>query len=225
MGALLTGVEKMTDLIGRCQIYEALYLKGEQFEQDERKPREWEQAAINLTSALLALYAVMLNFLGRAIQTYRQHGIVRIMCAILSPSEVIGFQDKCHSLENNLAIEVDNCERIHTRQGQASSAEQTQKLKKILADLETPILRIDSGVAALCERLDSSERLSILKWISGIPYRENHDFARQGRRRKTGAWLLQHERYREWRASSASMILWLHGDRECHCVPVQGKFC
>lgn len=234
MGALLTGVEKITPLIGRCQIYEALYLDREQSDQVE-----WKAALTNLTSALVTLYTAMLSFLASAIRTYNQGTISRTFCAILNPVEVIGFFDKCQTLENTVAIEVDNCERIHTRQIhagsekqiqrleqiQAHSKEHIQKLKQILADLQTPILRIDSRLAALCERLDSSERLGILEWISDIRYEENHFFACQGRTSGTGDWLLRHERYREWRASSASMTLWLHGDRECHCVSVPERFC
>ena len=208
MGALLTGVEKMASLICRCQIYETLYLKREQSGQEE-----WKQAVKNLSSALVALYATMLSFLASTIRSYNQGTLIRALCTILDPTKVLDFLESCQTLENNVAIEVDNCERIHTRRIQASSEEQIRMLKRIFP---TPVLRIDSRVAALCERLDSSERLRILEWISDTPYEENHDFASQGRTSGTGEWLLQHDRYREWRTSSASMILWLHGDRKCH---------
>ena len=218
MGALLTGVEKVTSLIGRCQIYETLYLQ-----RDKSKEEDWKQAVVNLTSALVPLYATILSFLGSAIRVYNQGAIIRTLRAILNPAEVIGFLDKCQTLDNDVAREAENCERIHsrqiTRQTQTSSEERTQKLKQILEDFQTPILRVDSRVSALCERLNSSERLRMLEWISGIRYEENHFFARQDRISGTGEWLLLHKRYREWRASSASMILWLHGDRECRCVP------
>lgn len=212
MGALLTGVEKITPLIGRCQIYETLYLKN-----DQSKP-EWMPAVKNLMSALVNLYAALLGFLAGATRFYSQGIISRTLNAILNPAEVIGFINKCQTLENNVAVEVDNCERIHAHQTQANSEEQIHNLKHILEAFQTPILRTDSRVAALCEKLDSSERLSILEWISHIRYEENHFFACQGRTSGTGEWLLQHEKYRKWRASSASMILWLHGDRKCHCV-------
>ena len=211
MGALLTGVEKITSLIGRCQIYEILYLGDQQSEQEE-----WKQAVMNLTSALVALYATMLSFLASAIRAYDQGTIIRTLHAILNPAKAIGFLQECQSLENIVAIEVDNCERMHTRRTQMTSEKQIQKLEQLLADFKTPMLRIDSRVAALCERLDNSERLNILEWISGIRYEENHFFARQRRIGGTGEWLLQHEKYREWRASSASVILWLHGARKCH---------
>ena len=217
MGALLTGVEKITNLISRCQIYEAFYLSRECTKAGEWT-QERKQSVTNLTSALVALYATMLSFLGDAIRTYNQGAIIRTLCAILNPAKVIGFVDNCQSLENNLAIEAANCERIHARQNYGSSGEQIQMLNQILVDLQAPILRVDSRVAALCENLSESRRLNILQWISVIPYEENHFFACQGRTSGTGEWLLQDKRYREWRTSSASMILWLHGDRECHSV-------
>ncbi|MCJ1264207.1 hypothetical protein MMC22_004078 [Lobaria immixta] len=203
MGALLTGVEKITSLIGRCQIYEALYLKGEHSNQEP-----WKQPVINLTSALVALYSTMLSFMGSAIRAYDQGTITRTLHPIMNPAEVIDFLDKCQALENAVVREVDDCEHIL----QASPEEHIQKLKQILDDMQAP-MRIDSRVAALCEELNISERLRLLEWISNIRYEENHFHARQGRIRGTGEWLLQHERYREWRTSSASMILWLHGDQ------------
>ena len=208
----------MTSLIGRCQIYEALYLQAEQSEK-----KEWKQAVKGLTSVLMTLYGTVLNFLGSAIRTYDRGVITRTLCAVLSPAEMICFLEKCQALEISVSMEVDNCERIHTRRFQAGSEEHVQKLKQMLDDMQTPILRIDSRVAALCEKLDSSERRQILEWISGIRYAENHDFARQGRTSGTGEWLLRHEKYREWRASSASMILWLRGDRECHMFWLREK--
>ena len=210
MGALLTGVERISLLIGRCQIYEDLFLNVEQPEE------KWKPAMTSLASALVALYAAMLSFLASAIRIYNQNPVSRTLHVILNPAEVIGFLDKCQVLENNVAIEVNNFERIQTRQNQATSEERMQKLKQILVDLQTPILRIDSRVTALCEKLEKSERLNILEWISSIRYEENHFFACEGRTNGTGEWLLNHARYREWRASSASMILWLHGDRECY---------
>lgn len=216
MGTLLAGVEKITLLIGRCKIYEALYLKKMQFERDE-----WESAVQNLMSALVALYATMLCFLARAIRTYNQSVLGQTLGAMLDPREGIGFLEKCLILENEVEREVGNCDRIHNHRVQAGSGDQIQKLRKFLDDLREPILRIDSRVDDMCEKIKSSERRSILEWISTTPYAENHYFACQGRTRGTGEWLLGHERYREWRESSASMILWLHGDREYRSVLVE----
>ena len=143
-----------------------------------------------LTSTLVTLYATMSRFLASAIRAYGQ------------------------------AIEVDNCERMHTRCIQASSKEHIQNLKQILDDFQAPTLHIDSRMATFCKILESSERLNMLEWISAIQYEETHFFAREGQTSETGGWLLRHERYREWRASSTSMILWLHEDLEFYCIHV-----
>lgn len=107
------------------------------------------------------------------------------------------------------------------------SEEHPHKLKQFLDDMSTPVSRMESRVDALCERFDSSEReaerLRILGWVSSILYEEDHYFASEGRTTGTGEWLLQDERYRKWRTSNASEILWLHGDREHHCIPIPGR--
>ena len=107
MGALLTAVEEITSLIGRYQIYEALYLKREHSDQEP-----WKQPVVNLTSALLALYSTMLSFMGSAIRAYDQGTITRTLHAIMNPAQVIGFLDKCQALENDVVREVENCEHI-----------------------------------------------------------------------------------------------------------------
>ena len=83
-----------------------------------------------------------------------------------------------------------------------------------MANLDESIIRIDHRVFSMFETLKSVKQSSILQWISSIPYEDNHKTASQGRTEGTGQWLLQHQRYLEWRKSSASMILWLHGFRE-----------
>lgn len=67
------------------------------------------------------------------------------------------------------------------------------------------------------------EPLKILAWISATCHEENHFHARQERTSGTGAWLLRHKKYREWRASISSTILWLHGNGKSHCVPILKK--
>ena len=56
MVGLLTAVEKFILLIVRCQIYEGLSLMEEQSEQESRQT----VSIINLTSALVTLYAIIL---------------------------------------------------------------------------------------------------------------------------------------------------------------------
>jgi ankyrin repeat domain-containing protein 50 len=208
MGALLIGVEKVTYLASRCKIYEILYLYNKQSGQaaTNLKPAVTnpERAVANLESALVTLYAAVLRFLATTNRLYDKSFGTRAIHSILSPDQVVKFVDECQKLETRVDIEANNCERTCS-----------QTVREKLADLQEPITRTDSRVAALYDRLNESERLEILAWVSNIPYESYHYTARKGRTDKTGQWLLRHELHREWRESSASMILWLHGIRRC----------
>jgi ankyrin repeat domain-containing protein 50 len=230
MGALLIGVEKVTYLINRCKIYEILYLRDKRSGQavTDLEPAETnpdpatknpesavmnlEPAVANLESALVTLYATMLRFLSTANQLYDKNVAARAIHGILNPDKVVSFVDECRSLERRVDIEAGNCERTYSR---AKLGECGERLKQLLAGLQEPIVRVDSRVAALHDRLDESERSEILTWVSDIQYESNHYTARKERTDGTGEWLLRHERYQEWRGSSASTILWLHGIRRC----------
>ena len=201
MGALLIGVEKVAYLINRCKIYETLYLPNKQFGQAGIDP---EPAVANLESALVTLYATMLRFLATASRLYDKSFGARAVRGILNVEEVTDFVAECQRLETRVDIEASNCDRTCS-----------QTTHKKLASLQEPIMRTDFRVAALYDKLNESERCEILTWVSDIPYESNHYTARRGRTDGTGEWLLRHDRYREWRGSSASTILWLHGIRTC----------
>jgi len=197
MAALLAGLEKVANLISRCSVYEALFL------QHTHKG----QAAVNLEKGLISLYVAMLRFIATACKLYSNTTASRMLRGALNLEKVTGFVSKCEGLEKTVDIEAHICES-------EVSAERENKLRNILIQLREPILRIDSQVRKLCDRLDDLERSEILTWLSSIPYRKNHLTARQGRTDGTGTWLLEHPRYLEWRRSSTSMILWLQGSRE-----------
>lgn len=213
MGALLIGVEKVTYLINRCKIYEILYLHGEQSRPVVVENLELE----NLKLALVELYAIILQFLAKANRLYQSFG-TRVLHGILNTDEIVGFANKCEILETRVDIEVGNCERLYNRTAHAKLDECGERLKQLLVDLQKPIMRTDSRVAALFDGLNESERSDILNWLSSIQYEKNHRTAREERTDGTGKWLLEHDRFRDWRRSSSSTILWLHGIRRCPMI-------
>lgn len=204
MGDLLVGTEKVTYLVNRCKIYETLYIYS-------ASPG---QALNNLRAALVAIYATILRFLASANQLYDKNTVSRAAHAVLNTDKVRNFIQTCQSLEERVDVEANNCERTYSHAAHTKLSEHMERLKQLLKEIGEPILRIDGRVAALWENLDLSERFEILCWTSDVQYEGNHKAAREGRTAGTGQWLLVHERYCQWRKSSASMILWLHGIRK-----------
>ena len=200
MAALLIGGEKVTQLINRCTIYELLYLSS-----DVSGP--FTLAMENLTTALTALYLAVLRFLARAKKEYDKGYVSRTLGSVLS-SKVLEFVENCNALETQVDTEAKNLDRI---QGRGAN----MKLESLLKDLKNPILRIDARVGALSDKYEVDKQCKILSWISDIPYKEIHNVSREGWTKGTGNWLLEHDQYVKWRASSASTILWLHGMRKC----------
>lgn len=80
-----------------------------------------------------------------------------------------------------------------------------------MEDLEKPINRIPGDLENIRDKFQTTNRRELLKWISNVPCEQYHENTCRGRLVETGCWLLNKEEYREWRKSSASSILWLHG--------------
>lgn len=209
MAALLMGLEKIGYLVSQCEIYECLYLRLHPTQPTKQSEQLSLQAKIQLEKAMTELYTHILQFLAKANRISEMKTLRKTVHAILNPGEVIDFIEKCTSLENRMREEVEICERVFDQQQNAESTRILCELRKLLGDLEQPIVRIDNKIGFMFEKLNSSEQSDILQWISNIPYEDNHLTARQGRTEGTGTWLLRHSQYLEWRKSSASMILWL----------------
>lgn len=210
-GILIIGVEKMIYLVNRCKIYEVLYLTNLKLVQDDRGAQTIE----NLKSALVELYAVMLSFMAFAIQLYHKRSIAKAMDAVLKPTKATEFMKELETREKRVDAEAENCELLHGHAVQQSLGERASKLNGLLSEIKKPILRTDSRVADLWMTLNEDEHSTILQWTSQVSYEENHYVACEKRTPQTGLWILRHGLYSEWRNSSASTILWLHGIRKC----------
>jgi hypothetical protein len=95
--------------------------------------------------------------------------------------------------------------------------ENNEALRKIMLDFDKPITRMNVQLSTITDNLEKSKRLAIYKWISKIPYAQHHMSTRNGRLEGTGRWLLDDPQFIEWRKSSSSSMLWIHG------LPGSGK--
>ncbi|KAK2795666.1 hypothetical protein FQN52_003515 [Onygenales sp. PD_12] len=197
MGALLVGIETITYLVGRCAIYESLYRPG-------ATPKD---ALQNLEAALTELYAVILGLIALTYRLLSKNTGTRALHALVKPSDVLDYVNKCRDLQPRVDVEAQNCERILNR----DAREVDLNTQKLLGILSTPILRSDKKVSTLLETVNDEERLKILDWISDVLYRADHHTVADNRTQGTCEWILKHPSYFEWYNTSSSVTLWLYG--------------
>jgi ankyrin repeat domain-containing protein 50 len=196
MGALLMSVEKVTNLTTRSAIYESLY-------NSRTTP---ERVLQPLHAALLELYAIILQLIALSHQLLAKSTVTRALNAIINPGQLSDLLEKCQNLEMRVEVEAHNCERMCIQQIDI-------KIQNLLESFQVPILRIDQTVSSFLEKVDERERLETLEWISNVRYGVYHATVKEQRTRGTCEWLLEHSQFQEWRDTSSSVILWLHGTR------------
>jgi hypothetical protein len=58
---------------------------------------------------------------------------------------------------------------------------------------------------------EETERITVLDWLSDVPFGKHHTNNREGRLPKSGQWLMEKELYKTWRGDASSSVLWLLG--------------
>ena len=109
---------------------------------------------------------------------------------------------------------------------QISSRESASRLETLLASFQNPLVRTVERLSTLAEDLAHSkdktqmkeERLQILRWLSDIQYKKHHQSLSKGLLEGTGSWLLGKPQFVDWRNSSVSSVLWLHGIRRSSII-------
>ncbi len=164
--------------------------------------------------------------------TTTTHELQRLTCILERAVESVGapynkFQELLGKISQQ-QVQVDNYSSlVAAEQHQSieanlemlsnSGGANHQQLAKVLDDLQRPINRMDDYLKSLQDQLQAAERLQILEWLSTLPYKKYHNQAQKNILQGTGAWFLKNKQLLEWRVSSFSSILWLHG------IPGSGK--
>ncbi len=230
-GAMAEGLETVTCEITRCHLYEQLYLSRS------------SSARNDLESLLLRHYAGLLTYLATAMRYYAKSTLRRLGASFFETSESV---DACLSKIAAGRDDVESCARlidsellrgIDSTVAQArasvdtladdlkslttamsiSQGVQYQSLKAILASFDQPILRTAAQTFDIHARLKRTEKLEILKWLSTVKYREHHRTSISALMPGSGTWLQQKPEFVDWKTSSTSSILWIHG------IPGSGK--
>ncbi|RDW66000.1 hypothetical protein BP6252_09635 [Coleophoma cylindrospora] len=124
--------------------------------------------------------------------------------------------DLMNNTQNNMQItKPDELVQIHLDQD--GWTEQQALLKSIIHNLESPIVRTATRLQDLNDHLKESDRELIFKWLSDVEFHAHHASKAKTLLQDSCLWLFDKPQFQEWRKSSVSSILWLHG------IPGSGK--
>jgi hypothetical protein len=214
MGVVFDGIEIIVSLTGKYAIFEELYLQESTPATDILKP------------AITKLYASILTFLAGAKNYCVQKTGIRVVKSALN----IGQRDMAKLSQNiqDDQVAVDEIARFVDaeylrRVGQnikalsPEAALRNESMRKALAQLDTPIQRVNDQLGVLVKDLERVKKFEILGWVSKMPYNQHHETVRSGRLENSGLWLFHLPEYMDWRKSRQPSLLWLHG------IPGSGK--
>ena len=186
--------------------------------------RSVPSAIENLRDSLTHLYAAILALPTQAKRFIENCIVDQFTRSSLDASD---FEISLAAVENR-RIDVDRCVTLIVSSDQSNLAERISKLhlragktfgrlETLLEDLNAPLARVDKQMTEVFDALDRLQRTQILLWLSPQPYLLHHEQAKRGVIGGTGKWLLADPALRDWRESSTSSILWVHG------IPGSGK--
>ncbi|KAI4129777.1 MAG: hypothetical protein LQ338_002087 [Usnochroma carphineum] len=230
-GAMAEGLETVSSHITRCALYEQLYLS---------RP---SKVRPDLELILLRFYTAILTYLARARRYYAKSTLRRLTASVLVTSESMDaslariaavrdeverctylvdselLRDTSQALSKTQASVDELAADIKSLNVDAADSQESkfQSLKAILVSFEQPILRTATQVSDLHTSLKKEQRRQILSWLSSVRYREHHRSSFSAVMPGSCSWLLHKREYIDWKTSSCSAILWIHG------IPGSGK--
>ena len=231
-GSLAEGLEGVCKIIARYSVIESLYLR-----QSASVGDLLEKAIIALYATILVFFSKCRKYLDLGLAQRLARAVTQVPEQSISKHlEKIAVNDR----NVNKLIKIIDAERSQlsgTRQStmsdkidnlgneieilQTGSRESASRLETLLASFQNPLIRTVERISTLTEILAHSktesemkeERLEILLWLSNIPYKKHHHSLSKGLLEGTGLWLLEKPQFVDWRNSSVSSVLWLHGIR------------
>ena len=204
-GAMVEAVEYISNLITRCAILENLYLRGSSL----------ASATDHLKDAIVKLYISVLRYLCRARKYFARSTAKRMLASSVHSAQtsVHTYLDIICKKQASVDAFVHLIEVEHIKESNSRS----QHLEILLLQLQQPILRSAVQLSELHDRLKHSERLTLLNWLSKVPYKAIHKFIGKDVLSESGEWILQNPEFADWNRCSAPSTLFLHG------IPGSGK--
>ncbi|KAH6666813.1 hypothetical protein B0J14DRAFT_659379 [Halenospora varia] len=223
-GAMIDGIEYVTNLIARFAVIEAL--------NDDSQKDVRPATSTQFESSVVRLYAAILEYLRVARRYYDHSTTKRMALAIIDTTEstvnLALAKIRTALVDSDARLQLIDAEVRNKQRYELQKIQQdlkalqidsqeitptTTKLLSIITTLEEPVFRQASQIVDLHDSLESgwSQRQDLLRWLSCINYRSHHKTISEGFLPNSGEWLLHREEFLDWRTSSVSSILWLRG--------------
>ena len=231
-GSLAEGLEEVCKIIARYSVIESLYLRQSASVGDLLK-----KAIIALYASILVFFSKCRKYFDLGLARRLARGVTQVPEQSISKYlKEIAVNDR-NVIDLTRIIDAERTQLSGTRQSTMSdridnlgneietlrigSRKSEFRLETLLASFQNPLIRTVEGISTLAEIVAHSnadsemkdERLQILLWLSNTPYKTHHHSLSKGLLKGTGSWLLEKPQFVDWRNSSVSSVLWLHGIR------------
>jgi len=111
---------------------------------------------------------------------------------------------------NVLDGQISRLTEVFTVDIQVDTAKGVAAINALLTSLNEPIKRLVDHSSISAQVLQESQH-QLLHWLSSVPFPSHHKRHSESRIPGSGQWLLDHDRYLNWRNTSSSSIFLLHG--------------
>ncbi|KAL6890461.1 hypothetical protein GGI43DRAFT_387665 [Trichoderma evansii] len=132
-----------------------------------------------------------------------------ILAAILSPNYATDLISNVYKKEENVDREILSCNASLSVISSEKMNIQLQDLRKQLAQLSSPLPRIDESVSNLLGKVSQRELEELMNFISSEMFGKSHATVTDTRIEKTGDWLLGSEDFRAWQDIPSSSAVFL----------------
>ncbi|KAL9053328.1 MAG: hypothetical protein Q9162_004828 [Coniocarpon cinnabarinum] len=157
-----------------------------------------------LQRAFVDLYEKIFLLTGSICKFLRQGTARKMLCSNNEHDRLLQAIKADKQLVEGLAQQVD-------REDHLDQSREVQRFHEALHQLDEPLKRSEYCGREAVRILGELERETILDWTSQVPYQQHYRKGREKGLKGTGAWLFSHPSFINWKSSSFSEIVWLHG--------------
>ncbi|KAI0478098.1 ankyrin repeat-containing domain protein [Xylaria cf. heliscus] len=145
-----------------------------------------------IEECLTRLYADILSFLGQAVGYFGNKTIGRVA------RNAFGVPNVSHS------------RKILEQEAELLKVAGLSDSEKLYY-LENSITRLVDRTMVYDQVIEEAEHLKLVQWLSKVPVSSHHTLRSEERMPDSAKWLLIHDEYKNWKYSSSSATLLLHG--------------